>query len=199
MATAQDMEFLTVLQDGMDVAPSFPKAFDVLLGTPKGLLDLSSPDKGIENSNSNIPKDTLTPTLYVSKRCMTRTSFFRLFRCWLRDFVYLVLFFLTMKMRQDRLICIHKDLLPEGAIVTHVVTRRGRDHLVNVRSGRHTLVMVIVLSCLLSSPVMFHFPSLSAFPLCPLSPCGVLVVLLWCAMVWCVVASCVVVSVRCGV
>ena len=41
-------------------------------------------------------------------------------------------------------ICIHKDLLPEEAIVTHLVTCQGRDHLVNIRSGRHNLVIVTV-------------------------------------------------------
>ena len=41
-------------------------------------------------------------------------------------------------------ICIHRDLLPEDAIVTHVVTCQGRDHLVNIRSGRHSLVIVNV-------------------------------------------------------
>ena len=38
-------------------------------------------------------------------------------------------------------ICIHRDLLPEKAIVTHVVTCQGRDHLVNIRTGRHSLVL----------------------------------------------------------
>ena len=41
-------------------------------------------------------------------------------------------------------ICIHKDLLPEDAIVSHVITCQGRDHLVNIRSGRHNLVIVNV-------------------------------------------------------
>ena len=29
--------------------------------------------------------------------------------------------------------CIHKDFLPDYAVVTHVVTCQGRDHIVNVR------------------------------------------------------------------
>ena len=36
-------------------------------------------------------------------------------------------------------ICIHKDLLPEDAIVTHVITCQARDHVVNVRSGCRNL------------------------------------------------------------
>ena len=41
-------------------------------------------------------------------------------------------------------ICIHRDLLPEEAIVTHLVTCHGRDHLVNIQFGRHKLVIVNV-------------------------------------------------------
>ena len=41
-------------------------------------------------------------------------------------------------------ICIHRDLLPEEAIVTHLITCQGRDHLVNIQSGRHNLVIVNV-------------------------------------------------------
>ena len=41
-------------------------------------------------------------------------------------------------------ICMHKDILPEEAIVTHLITCRGRDHIVNIQSGRHSLVIVNV-------------------------------------------------------
>ena len=41
-------------------------------------------------------------------------------------------------------ICIHRDLLPEEAIVTHLITCQGRDRLVNIQSGRHNLVIVNV-------------------------------------------------------
>ena len=41
-------------------------------------------------------------------------------------------------------ICIHKNLLPEGAIVTHVVTCQGRDHTVTIHSGDCVLVVVNV-------------------------------------------------------
>ena len=35
-------------------------------------------------------------------------------------------------------ICIHRDLLPEEAIVTHLITCQGRDHIVHIQSGRQT-------------------------------------------------------------
>ena len=41
-------------------------------------------------------------------------------------------------------ICIHRDLLPEEVIVTHMITCPGRDHLVNIQSGRHNLAVVNV-------------------------------------------------------
>ena len=72
---------------------------------------------------------------------MERTSVFRLFRCWLRNYDSLVPLFLLTKTREDRL---SGDLLPEEVIVTHLVTCHGRDHLVNIQSGRHNFVIVNV-------------------------------------------------------
>ena len=40
--------------------------------------------------------------------------------------------------------CIHKDILPEEAIVTNLITCQGRDHVVNVQSGRQSLVIANV-------------------------------------------------------
>ena len=36
-------------------------------------------------------------------------------------------------------VCIHLDLLLEEAIVTHLITCQGRDHNVNIQSGRETI------------------------------------------------------------
>ena len=41
-------------------------------------------------------------------------------------------------------ICIRRDLLPEEALVTHLMSCHGRDHLVNIQSERHSLVIVNV-------------------------------------------------------
>ena len=40
--------------------------------------------------------------------------------------------------------CTHKGLLPDDAVVTHVIICQGRDHIVNVRSGCRNLVVVNV-------------------------------------------------------
>ena len=41
-------------------------------------------------------------------------------------------------------ICIHKELLSEDAVVTHMITCPGRGHIVSVQSGRQSLVIVNV-------------------------------------------------------
>ena len=41
-------------------------------------------------------------------------------------------------------ICIHKNFLPGGAIVTHLITCQGGDHLVTIHSGGSVLVVVNV-------------------------------------------------------
>ena len=74
--------FSYVLQVGMDVALSFPKACGVLLGTPGVSLDLFFPNRRTESSNSNISRDSLTTTtLYVCRKYMAKTSTSRLSRC----------------------------------------------------------------------------------------------------------------------
>ena len=52
--------------------------------------------------------------------------------------------FILERKRGGSTICIHRDILLEEAIVTHLVTGHGRDHLVNIQSGRHKLVVVNV-------------------------------------------------------
>ena len=42
--------------------------------------------------------------------------------------------------------CIHGDLLPEEAIVTHMVTCQGRDHIVNIQSGRQIFTATLMSS-----------------------------------------------------
>ena len=116
----------------------------MVLGTPEVSLDLFFQTKKTETSNSNISRSSLTPTtFYVSRRYMVRTSIFRLFRCWLHDLPFLVLF-PENENAGGSAICIYRDLLPEEAIVTHLITCQGRDHLVKIQSERHNLVIVNV-------------------------------------------------------
>ena len=97
-------------------------------------LDLFSPNRRTESSNSNISRSSLTPTTsYVSRRCMERTSISRLFRCWLRELCFFGTFTPENEDAGGSAICIHSD-----------VACHGRDHLVNIQSGRHNLVIVNV-------------------------------------------------------
>ena len=99
----QNSRYYNVLQGVVVLVPSLPKACDVLLRIRSDLLDLFSPDKETQNSNSNISKNSSTTTTsFVSRKYMEKTSFFKLSRCWLRDFDFLVPFLLTMRMREDR-------------------------------------------------------------------------------------------------
>ena len=41
-------------------------------------------------------------------------------------------------------ICIHKKLFLDGAVISHVITRQGRDHIVSIHSGDSILVTVNV-------------------------------------------------------
>ena len=124
--------FYNVLQGGMDVAPSSPKACDVLLGTPAASLDLFLQDKGTESSNSNICKKLLdNNNIICLQEVHGKDEFFQANQELVPRFrLFGTFFFLITKMRED--FCIHRGLLPEGAIVTHLVTCQGRDHLVNI-------------------------------------------------------------------
>ena len=41
-------------------------------------------------------------------------------------------------------ICIHKKLFLDGAVISHVITCQGRDHIVSIHSGDSILVVVNV-------------------------------------------------------
>ena len=62
---------------------------------------------------------------------MVRTN---IFRHWLRNFQFFGIFILDNENAGGSAICIHRDLLPEGASNSHVITCHSRDHLVNIQS-----------------------------------------------------------------
>ena len=51
-----------------------------------------------------------------------RMSVSRLLKCWLHDLSFFGTFILGNENAGGSAICIHKDLLPEDAIVTHMIT-----------------------------------------------------------------------------
>ena len=108
-------------------------------------MDLWFPHNFPGNRNM-INSDDLSKTTTSSafKKYMRRMSFSRPFRYWLRDSGYMIRLNQATQMQGGSAICIHKDLLPGDAVVTHVVTCQGRDHVVNVRSGCQSLFVVNV-------------------------------------------------------
>ena len=77
-----------------------------------------------------------TTTSFASKKYMGGN--------WSTDFGCMVHLYQATKMQKARPHCINKDLLPDDTVVTHVVTCQGRDHIVSIRSGRRSLVVVNV-------------------------------------------------------
>ena len=131
-----------VLKDGIDVAPSFPKACGVLLGTPGALLDLFTPEKGIENSNSNISKRLFDANILCLQEVHGKDEYLQAIQVLAPRLQFFGNFIPRNENAGGSAICIHRGLLPEEAIVTHLITCQGRDHLVNIQSGRHNLVNV---------------------------------------------------------
>ena len=77
----------------MGVAISLMEVCGVSLGTPGVSLDRIFASRRTESSNSNISRSSLTTTTsYVSRRYMEGTSISRLFRCWLHELSFLVLY-----------------------------------------------------------------------------------------------------------
>ena len=77
---------------------------------------------------------------------MARTSSFRHSRYLLSDFRLFGTFLLDHENAEGSAICIHRDLLgpflPDMALMTHSITCHGLDHLLNIQSERHSLVIV---------------------------------------------------------
>ena len=120
MLFKHNRRYYNVLQGGMDVAPSFPKACDVCItwNTANNILCLQE---------VNGKDEYLQAIRVLAPR-------FRFFGSFIPDH----------ENAGGSAICIHIDLLPEEAIVTHLTTCQGRDHFVNIQSGRHNFVIVNV-------------------------------------------------------
>ena len=98
MLFKHDRRYYNVLQGGMDVDLSFPKACDALLGTPGVSLDLFSPNKRTENSNSNISKQHL-----CLQEVHGKDEYLQAIQVLAPRFRFLVLLLLETKTREDRL------------------------------------------------------------------------------------------------
>ena len=130
------LRYSKILQVGIHVATSLMAVCDVLLGTLGGLVgsDLSSQRNGelkvnyfgklIENNN-----------VICLQEVHGKDEFLQAIQVWAPRFNLFGTFKAGNENAGRSATCIHKDLLPEDAIVTHMITCQGRDHFVNVESG----------------------------------------------------------------
>ena len=120
-------------------------AMYLLLGTPAGWWDLFSPDKGNREFKLKYLKRLLdNNNIFCLQEVHGKDEFLQAIQVLVPRFRLSGTFPPDNENAGGSAICIHMDLLLEEAIVSHVVTCQGRDHLVNVPSGRHILVFVNV-------------------------------------------------------
>ena len=128
----------------MDVALSFPKSCDVLLGTPGVLLDLFSPERSREFKIKYLKRLFDANNILCLQEVHVKDEYLQAIQVLAPRFRFFGTFIPENENAGGSAFCIHRGLLPEEAIVTHVITCQGRDHLINIQSGRHNLVIVNV-------------------------------------------------------
>ena len=174
MFFTHNRRYYNVLQGGMDVAPSSPKACEVLLGTPRGLVgSVFTRQRNREVKLKYLQKLLDNNNIICLQEVHGKDEFLQAIQVLAPRFRLFGTFLLDNENAGGSAICIHRDLLPEEAIVTHLITCQGRDHFVNIQSGRHNLVVVhvhfepeLTLSQLLGRLSLIH-------PHWPAYPCGV--------------------------
>ena len=123
MLFKHNRRYHNVLQVGIDVALSFPKACDVLLGTPGVSLDLFSP-----NTRNREFKLKYFKRLFDANNILClqevhgKDEFLQAIQVLAPRFRFFGTFILDNENAGGSAICINKDILPEGAIVSHVIT-----------------------------------------------------------------------------
>ena len=132
------LRYNKILQVGLHVATSLMAVCDVLLGTLGVSLDRfflrkEAERKLVENNN-----------VICLQEVHGKDEFLQAIQVWAPRFQLFGTFIPGNENAGGSATCIHQDLLPEDAIVTHMSTCQGRDHIVNVESGRKNLVIVNV-------------------------------------------------------
>ena len=138
-------KYYRVLLVGMDVVLSFPKVCDVFLGTPGVSLDLFSQQKNREFKVKYLRNLFINNNIVCLQEVHGKDEYLQALPVLATRFRFFFGTFIPENANAGgSAICIHRDTLPEEAIVTYLVTCQGRDHLVNIQSGRHNLVIVNV-------------------------------------------------------
>ena len=134
-----------VLQVGIHVANSLTEVCDVSLGTPGVLLDrFVSSQKNREFKLKYFRKLFDTNNILCLQEVQGKDEYLQAVQVLAPRFRFFGTFNPGNENAGGSAICIHKELLPEDAIVTHMITCQGRDHIVSIQSGRQSLVIVNV-------------------------------------------------------
>ena len=139
------LKYYKVLQVGIHVAISLMEVCDVLLGTPGVSLD-----RFFHRRRNREPKLKYLRKLFDNSNILClqevhgKDEYLQALQVLAPRFRFCGTFIPGNENAGGSAICIHKDLLPEDALVTHMITCQGRDHIVNVQYGRQSQVTVNV-------------------------------------------------------
>ena len=110
-------------------------------------LDLFSPNRRTESSNLNISRSSFDTNILCLQEVHGKDEYNQAIQVLAPRFR---VFFGTFTPENENAgasaISIHRDILPEEAIVTHLVTCHDRDHFVNIQSGRDNLLLLMSIS-----------------------------------------------------
>ena len=128
----------------MHVAISLMDVCDVLLGTFGVSLDRFLPRRKTEFKLKYLTKLFDNNNILCLQEVHGKDEYLQAIQVLAPQFWFFDTFIHGNENAGGSAICIHKDHLPEEAIVTHMITCQGRDHIVNVQSGRQSLVILNV-------------------------------------------------------
>ena len=142
MLFKHNRRYCNILKDGMDVALSFPRC---ITWNTRGLVgSVFSRQKNRELKLKYLKRLFHANNILCLQEVHGKDEYLQAIQVLAPRFLFFGTFIPDKENARGSAICIHRDLLPEGAIVSHVITRQVRDHLVNIQSGRHNLVIINV-------------------------------------------------------
>ena len=129
----------------MDVALSFPVVCVVFTWNTRGLNWICFLQTQEQRIQTQLPQKSFGPQQHhLSPGGACKDEYLQAIQVLAPLFRFFGTFLPDNENAGGSAIFIHRDLLFEGAIVSHVIVCQGRDHLVNVQSGRHNLVIINV-------------------------------------------------------
>ena len=137
------LRYNTVLQALIHVVASLSVACVVLLGTREDFLDRFCP-RTRELKHSYFKKLLDCHNILCLQEVHGKDEFLQALQVFAPNFRLFGTFISDDENAGGSAICIHKDLLPDDATVTHIVSCPGRDHIVRIQSEWTKLVIVNV-------------------------------------------------------